>query len=263
MKKKISKLLAALLALSLVLSLAACDGFRIPEDETEISTTEPAVVSKTPQPKTSKEAVEYFNRVINAVKDEKPAVNPKLSKDVRNVETENAKLKAVVPTVKKYMLHTDTKKAAQGEDLTDIFPVKGQSWASRITDADVKYANCLEAEKTYEINVRFKDAVNPEPLNSSLGKAFDLADINEILEEFKKAEAYLKVDSVDLTYKDCYIKCKVDRATDEVLSVSYFITVDVKSVVTGTGSLEGMGTVPFNFTYTSTASYELSREKAE
>ncbi len=263
MKKKISKLLAALLALSLVFSLAACDGFRIPEDETEISTTEPAVISKTPQPKTNKESVEYFNKVINAVKLEKPAVKPKLSKNVGNVETENAKLKAIVPTLKKYMLHTDAKKAAQGEDLTNIFPVMGQSWSSQITDADVKYANCLEAEKTYEINIRFKDALNPEPLKSSLGKVFDLADINEILDEFKKAEAYLKVESADLTYKDCYIKCTVDRATDEVLAISYFINVDVKSVVTGTGSLEGIGTLPFNFNYTSTASYELSREKTE
>ena len=254
MKKRISKLLAAILALSLVLSLAACSGTA---DETTEATTEPPVISKTPQPQTSAKAIEYFNMVMDAVKAGKPAVTPKVSKNIGSIVCDNAKLKAAIPTIKKYMLNTKADSAAYGADLTNIFPVKGQTWSSKLSMSDVKYASCLEAVKTYEITIRFKDEKDPLPLTSSVGKAFDITDKASILKEFEKSADYLRVDSLDLVYTGCYILCSVDRATDQVLSVTYVLNVNAVSTITGTGSFADMGTVPLSLKYDSSATYTL------
>ncbi|NLP48463.1 MAG: hypothetical protein GX345_05900 [Clostridiales bacterium] len=263
MKKRISKLLAAVLALSLLFTLAACDGFRVPGDEDDLSTTEPVIIAKTVRPETNKDIIEYYNTVINAVKEGKPAVNPKISKNVGGVETENKKLKALVPTLKKYMLHTDAEKADKGQDLTDIFPVKGQDWSSKLTVADVRYASITESDKTYEIMIRFKDEADPEALVSSLGKAFDLADKKAIMEEFEKANDYLKVGETGYLYNGCYIKTVVDKENDQVLNVTYFINVRVETLLTGAGSLADMGSVPFAFDYENKAQYDLDWSEPE
>lgn len=260
MKKRIYKLMSAVLALSLIFSLAACSASTT---ETTVATTEPPIISKTPQPATISAAIAYFNTVMNAVKTGKPAVKPDVSKNISNIECENASLKAAIPTIKKYMLNTDADSAAYGDDLTNIFPIKGQTWSSNLTANDVKYATCLEAAKTYEINIRFKDEKDAAPLSSSLGKAFDLVDKAAILKEFEKAKAYITVDKLDLVFTGCYILCSVDRATDQVLSVTYKLFADAASSVTGTGTLQGMGTVPLSLRYESTITYTLDWTKPE
>jgi len=254
MKKKFIKFLALVFTLSLVFMLAACSG----TDSTATTvTTEAPVISKTAQPTTSAAAIEYFNTVMDAVKTGKPAVSPKVSKNISNIVCDNASLKAAIPTLKTYMLSTKADSAKYGADLTNIFPVKGQDWGSKLTAADVKYASCLEALKTYEITIRFNDAIDAAPLSSSIGKAFDITDKASILKEFGKAASYITVDKLDLVYTGCYILCSVDRATDQVLSVTYVINVDATSTVTGTGSLKDMGTVPLSLRYDSNVAYTL------
>lgn len=253
--KKVVKILSLVFALTLIFSLAACSG--ADTETTEETTTEPPIVSKTPQPTTGAEALAYFNRVMDAVKTGKPAVSVSVSKDIKNVETDNDKLKAAIPTVKKYMLNTKADGVSYGDDLTDIFPVKGQDWVSRLTLADVRYATCLEAKETYEISVHFRDEAEAAPLSSSLGKAFDLVEKSTILEEFKKAEGYLRVDDFDLTYTGCYIVCSVDRATDEVRSVTYYLYADASTTVVGAGELKDIGDVPLSLRYESKITYTL------
>lgn len=257
MKKRIHKLLAVIFALSLVFSLAACNGAE--EETTIITTTEPPVISKTPQPMTSMESVAYFNLVMDAVKTDKPAVSVKTSKkNVNDIECDNEKIKAAIPTIKKYMLNTKADGADFGDDLTDVFPVKGQAWSSKLSVNDVRYANCLEGLKTYEITIRLKDEKDASPLTGAHGKAFDFVDKAEILKEFEKAVDYLTVDSLDLNFTGSFIKCTVDRATDQVLSVTYYLNVNADSVITGTGSFEDVGTVPLGLRYDSTITYELT-----
>ncbi len=261
MNKKIFKLLSLVLALTLIFSLAACSGTS--GDTTTTATTEAPVVSKTPQPNTSTAAIAYFNAVMDAVKISKPAVSPKISKNVNDIVCDNASLKAAIPTLKKYMLNTDADSSAYGDSLTNIFPVKGQSWGSRLTATDVKYANCLEALKTYEITIRFKDATDPAPFTSALGKAYDLTDKASILKEFEKSADYMTVDKLDLLYTGCYILCSVDRATDQVLSITYITNVNAVSTVTGVGTLKDMGTVPLSLRYDSNATYTLDWTKPD
>lgn len=254
MKKALLKTFSVILALAMVLSLAACNN---KNEEEETTTTEPPVISKTAMPQSSAQTVEYFNMVINAVKTGKPAVKPGISKNVGDVECENPRLKAVVPTVKKYMLNTKADEAKAGDDLTDIFPVKGQEWSSRITPADVRYATCNETPKTYEIVLRFKDEKDSLPAQGLIGSVFDVTDKADILKEFEKSAEYMVVDSLDLFYKDCYITCSVDKATDQVLFVKYIVKTRAESVVTGTGALKDMGSVPLKLTFTGEYSYTL------
>lgn len=83
MNKKVLQLLSLLLALSLVFTLAACS----PGAETEeTTTTEPAVISKSPRPDSVLKVIDYFNKLAADVKKDKPAVSPDISQDVGDFE---------------------------------------------------------------------------------------------------------------------------------------------------------------------------------
>lgn len=248
------KIVCALMILAMIPVFAACSALEVEETT---ATTKPEVTSLTPQPASVNETVAYFNRVMDAVKTGKPAVSPSISKDVSNVACDNDKLKAAIPTLKDLMLKTDAKGSAYGEDATDTFPVKGQAWSSRISGADVRYASCLVDGDYYQIIIRFKDEPEARALKGVIGNAFDIVDIETVKQEFKKAQAYMTVGDISLLYTGCLIKCTVERATDHVTSVTYIKNVDVKTSVTGVGTLEKMGTVPVSFRYNCTSTYTL------
>lgn len=262
MNKKVFQLLSLLLALSLVFTLAACSSGAGTEETT---TTEPAVISKSPKPDSVLKVIDYFNKLAADVKKDKPAVSPDISQDVGDFECENDTIKAYVPTLKKEMLKSDAKSSAFGEDAKDSFPLLGKNDTSVVLPSAVRYAQCLETAKTYEIIIPYKDEANAAPFTSGHGLAFDMADLAAVKQEFDKAKAYMTVDfeNLDLLYTGSQIKCSVDKATDRIISVTYSLNVLVKTAVTGVGTLEAVGTVPVSFRYSRNATYNLDWTKPE
>jgi len=248
------KIVSALMVLAMIPVFAACSAL---ETEETTATTKPEVISITPQPASVAETVTYFNRVMDAVKTGKPAVAPDISKDVSNIECDNDKLKAAIPSLKDLMLNTDAQGSAYGEDATDTFPIKGQAWSSKLSGADVRYASCLKDGDFYQIIIRFKDEPEARALKGVIGNAFDIIDIETVKQEFKKAQDYMTVGDISLLYTGCLIKCTVERATDHVTSVTYVKNIDVKTSATGVGTLEAMGKVPVSFRYNCTSTYTL------
>jgi len=253
--KKSRKRLSLILALVLlpVLFFTACN-----TGETEEETAEAPVINKSAMPVGTEQILAYFNRLMGEVKEGKPAMNRGRSQDIRDFESENEYVNALVPTLKSYMLKNEGDSSEYGEDLTDKFPMQGQTWGCKLTADDVASAACKEVEKTYEIEILLKDEKSPKPLEGVIGKAFDLPDYGAIIEEFKKAEGYIEVGEYDLNYVDCSIKCVVDRAADQILSVEYTRNVTVNTSVTGTGTLADVGTVPLRFVYTQRDNYSLN-----
>ncbi len=288
MNKKILALISVVLVFSFLFGFAGCSS-----NSAEEETTTTTINVKTPLPTDittsvdeesqvitdttySAEALaantatifEYFNLHVNEVKGAKAAVEMSQSKSIEKAKdaegndlpmSENEYLNAAITTLDSYMLHEDGAKAEYGEDLVAFMPVKGQSYVSAITLADVESATCVDNELIRTITVNLKSPTLP----ATLEKAYDMGNVDEVLTEFQKAEKYMTVAKPTLTYKDCQIIITANVETDEVLSIEYVKNIDVETEVTGSGSLADMGTVPVTFRYRNAVKYTIDRTVPE
>lgn len=87
--------------------------------------------------------------------------------------------------------------------------------------------------------------------------------VDDIMAEFEKANNYLTAEKPVLQYKDCQIIISMNLETEEIHTIQYKKSVDVSTAVTGQGSLADIGTVPVNFNYNSTVTYNLEKEVKE
>lgn len=289
MKKKILALVSIVLVFSFLFVFAGCNGTNA-EDETTTTTT---IKVKTPLPTDittsvdeesntvtdttySPEALaantvtifDYFNLHINEVKGQKAAVNMSQGKSISKVTdaegntlplSENEYIAAAISSLDSYMLHTPGADLAYGEDLAAFLPVKGQSYVSALTLEDIESATCVDNELQRYITLTLKSPSLP----ATIEKAYDMGNVDDVLAEFKKAEKYLTVGTPTLTYNDCQIILTTNVETDEVIAIEYIKNIDVATEVTGTGTLENVGTVPVNFRYQNTVKYSLDRTVPE
>lgn len=289
MKKKFLALVSIVLVFSFLFVFAGCNGTNA-EDETTTTTT---IKVKTPLPTDittsvdeesntvtdttySPEALaantvtifDYFNLHINEVKGQKAAVNMSQGKSISKITdaegntlplSENEYIAAAISSLDSYMLHTPGADLAYGEDLAAFLPVKGQSYVSALTLEDIESATCVDNELQRYITLTLKSPSLP----ATIEKAYDMGNVDDVLAEFKKAEKYLTVGTPTLTYNDCQIILTTNVETDEVIAIEYIKNIDVATEVTGTGTLENVGTVPVNFRYQNTVKYSLDRTVPE
>lgn len=277
--KKISLLAAAVLLLSsLLFCFTACssdDG-----DSAEDSTAEYSYVdSATPAKTSSEDVLLYFNELVNKIKSEKPAVSYNIEKSVPNdsirvtkkgaeqSEETDPSLAAVNDSAKglKDLMLENIKRTrgniAYGEENSDILFVKGESWASKLTENDIKYASMKEVGDNYYITIAFNDLTSDEA-QEILTKAFDLRDKDDILNsaEFAKTEAYLKLNDYDVVYSGCTITATVNRFTDELTNVYYYKAANVTADMTGNGTLSSYGDVSVMFKLEDKANFDITWE---
>lgn len=277
MKKTLSILAALLLVSSLVVSLASCGSSGTEEEEVESTTEYDYTESVTPVKKSSEEVLQYFNQILNSVKTEKPGINYTIEKNVPNdsirvtkkgeedKEETDSSLTAINDSakgVKDLILEKIKKSSGQvafGDENSDVLFVKGEAWASSLTDDDIDYATMKEVGDNYLITIAFNDLTEEES-QKVLTKAFDLRDKEDILnsEEFKKTEAYLKLNGYDVSYSGCYITATVNRLTDELTEVNYFKAANVTADMTGLDTFEKYGDVSVMFTLEDKARFEIN-----
>ncbi len=289
MNKKILAIISVVLVFAMLFGFAGCSGTG-GEEETTTTTT---IKVKTPLPTDittsvdeesqvitdttySEEALkantatifEYFNLHINEVKGAKAKVEMSQDKSIGKATdaegneiamSENDYLNAAITSLDSYMLHNDGATLEYGEDLAAFVPVKGESYVSSLTLEDIDSATCVDNEFIRTITVNLKSPTLP----ATLEKAYDMGNVDDVLAEFQKAEKYMTVAQPTLEYKDCQIIITANVETDEVLSIEYVKNIDVKTEVTGTGTLADMGTVPVTFNYRNAVKYSIDRTVPE
>ena len=288
MNKKILAIISVVLAFAMLFGFAGCSSTT--EEETTTTTT---INVKTPLPTDittsvdeesqvitdttySAEALaantatifEYFNLHINEVKGATAKVEMSQSKSIGKAKdaegndiamSENDYLNAAINSLDSYMLHNDGATLEYGEDLSAFLPVKGESYVSSLTLEDIESATCVDNELIRTITVNLKSPTLP----ATLEKAYDMGNVEDVLTEFKKAENYMTIAEPTLEYKDCQIIITSHVETDEVLSIEYVKNIDVKTEVTGTGTLADMGTVPVTLRYRNAVKYSIDRTAPE
>lgn len=283
MKKTISAIISVVLIFSLVFAFAGCSPT---EEEGETTTVvnvktplstditssvdeESNVITDTtysPEALAANTATifDYFNLHVNEIKGFKAKVEMSQDKSIgksKDAEgndiamSENDYVNAAINTLDSYMLHNDGATAEYGDDLVAFMPVKGAEYVSALTLADVESATCVDDGLFRTITLTLKSPALP----ATIEKAYDMGSIDDVMTEFKKAEKYLTVAQPTLTYNDCQIIIQANRETDEVTSIEYVKVIDVKTEVTGTGSLADMGTVPVQFRYRNAIRYTIDR----
>ena len=276
--KKISLLAAAVLLISsLLFCFSACssDGSEIEDSTAAYSYVDSATPAKT----SSEEVLHYFNELVNKIKSEKPAVSYNIEKNIPNdsirvtkkgaeqSEETDSSLDAINDSGKglKDLVLENIKKTkgniAYGEENSDILFVKGESWASKLTENDIKYASMKEVGDNYYITIAFNDLTSAEA-QDVLTKAFDLRDKDDILNsaEFAKTNAYLKLNDYDVVYSGCTITATVNRFTDELTNVYYYKAANVTADMTGNGTLANYGDVSVMFKLEDKANFDITWE---
>ncbi|MCR5149894.1 MAG: hypothetical protein K6B52_01555 [Clostridiales bacterium] len=285
MKKSLTLFAAVMLVCALVFSFAGCS---YDEEETAETTT---IFVKSPLPTDittsydeesnvvtdttySPEALaansvpifEYFNLHINEAKQGKASADMSLRRSLGKVTDENGEslpisenkyVNAAFSLLDSYMLHNGGDSAEYGEDLSSFMPIKGESYVSRLTMDEIELATCADNGTERRITVTLKTPALPETIE----KAYDMENIDDILEEFKKANKYMSLDKPVISYDNCQVILTTNVETDEVTAIEYIKNIDVKINVTGEGKMSEISTVPVQFRLTNTVSYSLNHEE--
>ena len=283
MNKKILAAISIILVFSFLFAFAGCSS------TTEEETTTTTVFVKTPLPTDITTGIdeesrtvtdttytpeqlsantatifEYFNLHVNEIKGDKAAVKMSQNKKINKAKdaegneiamSDNAYINSAITSLDSYMLHNDGAEIAYGDDLAAFLPVKGASYVSQLTLDEIESATCVDNGNQRTITLTLKTPSLP----STIEKAYDMGNVDDVMAEFQKAEKYLTIEQPTLTYKDCQIIIIANTETDEVHTIKYVKNIDVATNVTGQGSLADMGTVPVTFRYSNTVEYTIDR----
>ena len=119
----------------------------------------------------------------------------------------------------------------------------------------------LEGEYIFvpsEIYRTINIAVKPE--EASVKKAFTVREKDGILEQFKIAESYLKVNGFEIAFTPCKISAGFNAVNDQMTYATYEKNMVITANVTFTGSLAKYGTVVVEFPCTSQLTYNFGWE---
>lgn len=201
-----------------------------------------------------------------------------------------------------YLMNSGDEALTPGTDLTDVIYPLGEAQASTLTLADLytdtnaetgivtqpvytslvytyvhdldeegnnaEYTEgTLEGEYIFvpsEIYRTINIAVKPE--ETSVKKAFTVREKDGILEQFKVAESYLKVNSFEIAFNPCKISAGFNAVNDQMTYATYEKNMVITANITFAGALADYGTVIVEFPCTSSLTYNFGwevEEKAE
>lgn len=115
--------------------------------------------------------------------------------------------------------------ATTAADKNAVYPVEGETWSSKLTEADVKTATCTESNGVYTITL----TLNEDPLATEYahgaghhGKAFNIVMPQTIKDNAGGAASLLS--SLKVGYQNGKIVVKVDAATGNITTANYDYT---------------------------------------
>lgn len=244
------KIAAVLMVVVTIFTLASCSLFDEPAEE-ETTTERPAVALEA-RPETTAQVVAYFNKVVNNIKASRPGVSSSRSYDVKNVDTgDTAEAKALIQFAKSFSEALEKVKDSKeyGENLNDFLPLKGTDTVSRLTEADVVSAELTDVEDdqyVYDVHIVLQNSADR---NGSVANAFDFnIEKSEVLDTFTDYKDSVEVGDYNVSYDECEIFARVNKETNQVLSLNYVMNASVTASVSFCGSLADLGETDVSFT---------------
>ncbi len=100
-----------------------------------------------------------------------------------------------------------------GADINANFPVKGESYVSKITEADLADATCSDDGTSYNITLKFNECT--DPTTNGCAVAFNIIKPEEVYSAAKVVKSF------SVRYYDATIECKIDKATGNMTWVKF------------------------------------------
>lgn len=180
---------------------------------------------------TKAQTVEYFNKAVNGVKSGAKTVNQKeVTNYLAGATTITSGIKSVYNILGgddwlDGMLKDNSQGAAsyEGADITAKFPVEGQTWSSKLTEADVSSATCTEANGVYTIEIKTVADAKSDSVKVGEGhapKAFNVI-LPGVVNDNIPSIAKNLVGTAAMDYPESTVKITVDVATGHVLTAEY------------------------------------------
>ena len=203
------------------------------EEATEAAVTEAATEApeEDKAPQTKAEIIEYFNESMNRIKPEAKSV--KVNYVLNSQASEAILSNKVLQNIANKLISANMGYDKKQEGLTfntvgdrnAFFPARGQTWSSKLTEADVTSATCTEKDGVYTIVLNLVPDTTPniKPGEGHAGKAFSIITKDQIVEGAGSlGMSVIDEDSIKLTFKNCRITVKVDKETGHVTDANYY-----------------------------------------
>ena len=189
-----------------------------PSDGTTAAPAESNATSaaSTGAPSTPAEVIKLYNESANKIK-------TSASKVTRNYEdlqhnTEYTEMPSALQSIGSGLISTFLKKNETpvdytGADIQANFPVKGESYVSKITEADIASATCNDDGTNYNITLKFNECTDPE--GTGCAAAFNVIKPDEVYSAAKVVKSF------SIRYYDAVIECKIDKATGNITWINF------------------------------------------
>lgn len=174
--------------------------------------------------------VALFNNAANGAKTNAKSIKQNYTKNtqVTSIELKNKMLASVADKLIAANMGEDESKHNKtytGGDKAGYFPVAGQSWASKLTEADVKTATVDEKNGTYSVVIKLVDDTQPNLKvgEGHAGKAISLVTKEQIVEGAGSVGmAFIEEESIKVSHSNCTIKVTIDKATGKLKTANYY-----------------------------------------
>lgn len=206
------------------------------QEETSAGTTENSgsaqkkAAAASPGEMSKGQITELFSKAANSAKSDAKSITQKFCKKTQTtgIELDNKFLAKLADSLISANIGEDeTKKDAvyTGKDVIDNFPVSGQTWASKLTEQDVKTASVSESNGVYNVTIRLIDDTqdNLKAGEGHAGKAISLITKEQIVEGAGSAGmAVIKEESIKVRHFNCIIKAQIDKKSGKLINVNYY-----------------------------------------
>ena len=113
-----------------------------------------------------------------------------------------------------------------GADIKAKFPVEGESYASKLTAADVKSANVVEKDGKYVVTLVLLDDAKSSTVKHGQGhapKAFNVVLPGVVNDNVPGPVAGMLGGAAEMNYPGCKVIATIDPATGNVVNAEYFV----------------------------------------
>lgn len=167
-------------------------------------------------PSTTADIVKLYNESANKIK-------TNASKVTRNFEdlqhnSEYTEMPGALQSIgsgliSSFLKKNETSVDYTGADINANFPVKGESYVSKITEADLADATCNDDGTNYNITLKFNECT--DPTTNGCAVAFNIIKPDEVYSAAKVVKSF------SVRYYNATIECKIDKATGNMTWVKF------------------------------------------
>ena len=215
----------------------------VTENSGEATTVTPDV-KESNKPESTKEIIDQYTLLVDKFKQQKPAYKKKeyqaLPAEYHNF---SSTLNKALDLAAGYMVTEEEAEVlirdAGAEEIIMDMPIHGSEKGCALTDYDaVSWAKCEDkGDGTYEISFSLKEEVNPEPTpadtlvpvsaHGAVMQPMAFKDIKAEIDNITGKIPGVAMNTLDLYYRDHVYTCVYNPETDEVLSITHHIVIDI------------------------------------